>query len=184
MQKYSGHSELWGSFVDVKINAPELIKIDKKYINKSILISSVTDPYQPSENKYKLTRKIDEKINKQLEPFASTPEKRTNTLKQSHENSVRTTLFISPIFPILSDWEEIIKITRLFVDEYWFENLNLYSFVRNNVYDFLRKYSPDLIKNHNQIYFKENDYWKIIEQKIKDFCVKEKIIGRIYFHHK
>ena len=225
MRKYSGHNEPWGSFVDVKINAPELIKIDKKYADKSILISSVTDPYQPLENKYKLTRKIleklitlrpnlqiitksdlvlrdidllkkfkncevaislsclDERINKQLEPLASSPGKRINVLKQLHENSIKTALFISPIFPVLSDWEELIKRTKLSVDEYWFENLNLYSFIRNNVYNFLRKSDPDLIKTYNQIYFKKNDYWKIVEQKIKDFCAKEKIIGRIYFHH-
>jgi len=157
MQKYSSHNEPWNSFVDIKINAPELIKIDKNI--PSILISSVTDPYRPLENKYKLTRKIleklitlqpdlqiitksnlvlrdmdllkkfkhcevtislscmNEKINKRLEPLASNPEKRINTLKQLHENSIRTILFISPIFPVLSDWEELIKRTRLFVDE-------------------------------------------------------------------
>ena len=62
MRKYSGHTEPWDLFVDVKINASELIKIDKKYMKKSILMSSVTDPYQPIENKYKVTRKIIEKL--------------------------------------------------------------------------------------------------------------------------
>jgi DNA repair photolyase len=57
--------EKWGSFVDVKINAPEilekeLLKFKKKYSSKSfgsILFSSVTDPYLPQEAKYKITRK-------------------------------------------------------------------------------------------------------------------------------
>ena len=63
MKRFTGHTEPWGSFVDVKINAPDLIPKDtNKYKNKSIVISSVTDPYQPIERKYKLTRKILEKL--------------------------------------------------------------------------------------------------------------------------
>lgn len=56
--------EDWGSFVDVKINAPgllkqELEKLEKKHKNKdfgTIFLSSVTDPYVGLEAKYKITR--------------------------------------------------------------------------------------------------------------------------------
>ncbi len=58
MKKFTKHSEQWGQFVDVKINAPDLLKSE---INKkkrgSIWISGVCDPYQPLETKYMLTRK-------------------------------------------------------------------------------------------------------------------------------
>ena len=59
MKGYTGHDEEeWGSFVDVKINAPEvLIKEMRKLKNSpEIFFSSVCDPYQPLEGKYKLTR--------------------------------------------------------------------------------------------------------------------------------
>jgi DNA repair photolyase len=57
--------EEWGSFLDVKINAPgilpkELEKLEKKYGSKNfgtIFFSSVTDPYTGLEAKYQLTRK-------------------------------------------------------------------------------------------------------------------------------
>lgn len=63
MKKFTNHSENWGEFVDVKINAPDLIpKNTTKFNNKIIFLSSVTDPYQPIEEKYKLTRKILEKL--------------------------------------------------------------------------------------------------------------------------
>ncbi|MEM5778641.1 MAG: radical SAM protein [Candidatus Aenigmatarchaeota archaeon] len=53
----------WGEFVDVKINAPEVIEREvKKRSPGNILISSVTDPYQPLEEKYKITRNLLEKI--------------------------------------------------------------------------------------------------------------------------
>jgi len=58
MKRFTNHKEDWGKFIDVKINAPELVK--KNYSH--IFFSSVTDPYQPLESKYKLTRKLLEKL--------------------------------------------------------------------------------------------------------------------------
>jgi len=52
-----------GKFIDVKINAPDLIpKGGSKYNGKYIFLSSVTDPYLPLERKYKLTRRIIQKL--------------------------------------------------------------------------------------------------------------------------
>jgi DNA repair photolyase len=63
MKRFTGHVERWGDFVDVKINAPDLIpQKGIKYKNKFIFISSVTDPYLPSEKNYELTRKILKKL--------------------------------------------------------------------------------------------------------------------------
>jgi DNA repair photolyase len=63
MKRFTNHLEPWGEFVDVKINAPELIPQNTyKYKGKSIMLSSVTDPYLPLERHYKLTRQILEKL--------------------------------------------------------------------------------------------------------------------------
>lgn len=57
MRRYSGHKEPWGHFVDVKVNAPELLKKQVQKAKKgTVWISSVCDPYQPLEAKYQLTR--------------------------------------------------------------------------------------------------------------------------------
>ncbi|MCX6027135.1 MAG: radical SAM protein, partial [Chloroflexi bacterium] len=57
MKRFTGHQEPWGQFVDVKVNAPDLLKlaITKKRKGR-VWISGVCDPYQPLEAKYKLTR--------------------------------------------------------------------------------------------------------------------------------
>ena len=57
MKRFTGHSEPWGQFVDVKITAPDLLRreITKKKPAR-VWISGVCDPYQPLEAKYKLTR--------------------------------------------------------------------------------------------------------------------------------
>jgi len=63
MKRFTGHNERWGNFIDVKINAIDLIPSKtNKYIGKSVLLSSVTDPYMPIENKYKLTRGVLKKL--------------------------------------------------------------------------------------------------------------------------
>jgi DNA repair photolyase len=58
MKRFTGHKEDWGEFVDVKINAPELLdkEIKKKKAGR-VWISGICDPYQPIEEKYELTRK-------------------------------------------------------------------------------------------------------------------------------
>ena len=57
MKKFTGHSEPWGTFVDVKVNAARLLE---KEINRkkkaTVWISGVCDPYQPLERRYELTR--------------------------------------------------------------------------------------------------------------------------------
>jgi len=58
MKRFTGHKEPWGEFVDVKINAPDLLKyeIEKRPAGR-VWVSGVCDPYQPLETAYELTRK-------------------------------------------------------------------------------------------------------------------------------
>lgn len=61
MTRYTGHQgEKWGSFVDVKTNAPRVLQQQlrrrKKTSKDPVLFSSVTDAYQPLEQRYELTR--------------------------------------------------------------------------------------------------------------------------------
>jgi len=57
MKRFSGHKEPWGEFVDVKVNASELLarEITRKRKDR-VWVSGVCDPYQPLEGKYQLTR--------------------------------------------------------------------------------------------------------------------------------
>jgi DNA repair photolyase len=62
MHKYHPRSEGWGEYVDVKVNSPEVLERDVKQLKSSdrgtVLLSSVCDPYQPEEVRYRLTRRI------------------------------------------------------------------------------------------------------------------------------
>ena len=58
MKRFTGHTERWGEFVDIKINAPELLahEVKKKQVGR-VWISGVCDPYQPLEKRYMLTKR-------------------------------------------------------------------------------------------------------------------------------
>lgn len=58
MRRFSGHREPWGAFVDVKINAAELLAREVRRKKKGrVWISGVCDAYQPLEKKYQITRR-------------------------------------------------------------------------------------------------------------------------------
>lgn len=60
MKRFTGHTEPWGTFIDIK--NWEQIKNKDKFKDKELFFSSVTDPYQPIEEEYKRTRKILEEL--------------------------------------------------------------------------------------------------------------------------
>ena len=56
MKRFTGHTEPWGTFMDVK-HWPA-IKDPKKYAGQKIVIGTVTDGYNPLEETYQNTRKL------------------------------------------------------------------------------------------------------------------------------
>ncbi|MFA4991431.1 MAG: radical SAM protein [Candidatus Omnitrophota bacterium] len=55
----------WGGYVDMRVNAPELLEKEIKIKKpKRVLLGSTTDCFQPVETKYAITKKILEILNK------------------------------------------------------------------------------------------------------------------------
>jgi len=111
MKRFSGHKENWGEFVDVKINAPELLNQEIKKKKKGrVWISGVCDPYQPVEKKYELTKKCLEILQKNNWPVVIQTKsplvlRDLELLKKFQEIEVG--------FTITTDDEEIRKIFEL-----------------------------------------------------------------------
>ncbi len=223
MKRFTGHKEEWGTFIDIKRseNKINLNKISKK----SVFLSSVTDCYNPLEEKYKLTRNILEQlinsdcylsistksklilrdidllkkiknlsvsisINTLDEDFrkdmdnASTIEERLNTLKELHNNGIHTVLFMSPIFPFITEWKEIIEKSKDYIDEYWFENLNLRGQYKTYIMNYIDKKYPQYYENYIDIYIKNNKkYWSDLATEINKYCKDNNINFINYFYH-
>ncbi|HOG47104.1 MAG TPA: radical SAM protein, partial [Anaerolineae bacterium] len=66
MKRFTGHNEPWGRFLDARVNAPELLRRElarrRAPLEGAVFLSSVTDPYQPPEARYRLTRGVREAL--------------------------------------------------------------------------------------------------------------------------
>jgi len=70
-RRFTKHTEPWGDFVDIKVNAPTvLVREMKKKPKGRVYISSLTDAYQPLERKHQLTRKLLEILLKHQFPIS------------------------------------------------------------------------------------------------------------------
>ena len=224
MKRFTGHTEEWGTYIDIKkcdkkINA-------KKLEGKAIFLSSVTDPYNAFESKYKLTRSILEQlvdvdctlyistksnlitrdidilkkfknlqvaisINTLDEKFkadmdrASSISARLEALKKLNENGIYTVLFMSPIFPEITNFKEIVEKSKSFVNEYWFENLNLRGAYKSTIMDYINKSYPQYMQTYDKLYNKGNEkYWEDLEKEIIKYCDENKIKYTNAFYHK
>ena len=223
MKRFTGHTEDWGTFVDIKRcdKKIDLNKISKK----SVFLSSVTDCYNPLEEKYSLTRNIlaqlvesdcylsistksklilrdidllkqiknltvsmsintlDENFRKDMDN-ASTIGDRLNTLEELHKNGIYTVLFMSPIFPFITNFKEIIERSKNYIDEYWFENLNLRGQYKTYIMNYIKEKYPKYYDIYVSIYLKnDKKYWHDLANEINDYCDKNDINYINYFYH-
>ena len=57
MKRLTGHEEPWGRFLDVRVNAPDVLAREvRRKPPGTVFVSSVCDAYQPAEKRYGLTR--------------------------------------------------------------------------------------------------------------------------------
>lgn len=116
---------------------------------------------------------------------ASTIKERMDTLKELHNNGIYTILFMSPIFPYITEWKEIIDQTKDYIDEYWFENLNLRGSYKKEILDYIKINYSHLYPKYIDIYVnKNNKYWEELAKKINNYCNQNSIKYTNYFYHK
>lgn len=128
---------------------------------------------------------INTELAKQLEPRASLPLRRFEALKECRNAGLTTHVFISPIFPYITEIEQIMEIMVDHVDYFSFENLNVRPNNRKQVFNFIRKNRPDLVSDYKKIYGRppDNSYWEFTSQKIQELGKKYNVNCHIHFHY-
>lgn len=112
---------------------------------------------------------LDEDFQKDMD-FAPSIERRISAMKSLHELGIRTTCFISPIFPAITDVEEIIDRVKYQCNLIWLENLNLRGSFKKAVLDYINDKYPQLRALYNEIYLNSDlSYWIHLEEKIANF---------------
>jgi DNA repair photolyase len=223
MKRFTGHTEEWGDFIDIK-RCAKPINVKKLY-HKSVFLSSVTDCYNPFEAKYQITRDVlkqltqadcqitistksdlilrDIDVLKELKNLivavsvntldngfqsdmdhAGSITRRIAALKELRKQGIYTVLFLSPIFPYITDFKEILEATAEFVCEYWFENLNLRGNYKQEILQYIAEKYPQYLSDYKEIYNNKNmEYWKQLSADIDSYCSQKEIRYTNYFYH-
>lgn len=127
---------------------------------------------------------FDDSFRFDVEPYAPSIKRRIQTLRTLYNSGIPTVLFMSPIFPEITDFKRIIEETKDFVCEYWFENLNLRSAYKQRVLDYVYKKYPDLMFLYQDIFvFNNNSYWLFLREKIEQYCREESLNYSIFCHY-
>ncbi|MFX1366307.1 MAG: radical SAM protein [Promethearchaeota archaeon] len=125
---------------------------------------------------------LDDNFAKLIEKGASRPIERLNTLKEIHENGIKTYTFISPFFPKITDFKAIINETVDYTDSYMFENLNFRPHNTPRILKIIKSNYPELLSLYQE-FRRDNSQWEIIEAEIDTYCKNLNVVYSIEFHH-
>ena len=97
--------------------------------------------------------------------------RRLEAMRRFHEAGVRTTCFISPIFPGITDVAAIIDRVKDRCNLVWLENLNLRGSYKGVIMDYIRQRHPELLPLYEQIYSKgRRDYWEQLDDDVRAYA--------------
>lgn len=118
---------------------------------------------------------LDENFRAEMDRAVSI-ERRIRAMKILHDAGIRTTCFISPIFPGITDVTEIIDRTKNHCNLIWLENLNLRGDYKARILNFIRQKYPELLDLYRKIYLeKDRSYWKDLDLQIKNFTASRNL---------
>lgn len=127
---------------------------------------------------------LDDRFRRDMEPYATSIRKRIELLKKLKESGIKTYLFISPIFPGITNLEELILNTKEYVSYYCFENLNLRAGYKAKVLSYIKQNYSRYYLLYEDIYKKgDNDYWESMKENISMLAEKYGVSCKVYFYH-
>lgn len=126
---------------------------------------------------------LDEKFKDDMDNGSSIKD-RLMTLKSLHENGIKTILFVSPIFPYITNIFELVETTKDYIDEYWFENLNLRGNYKSVILNYVQEKYPEYYPLYINIYLKNDlSYWQQLSDQIAFYCEEQGVNYINYFYH-
>lgn len=119
---------------------------------------------------------LDESFQKDMDDAVSI-ERRLGAMKAFHDAGVRTTCFISPIFPGITDVLAIIRRAKAQCNLVWLENLNLRGGYKTTILNYIAEKHPDLLPLYQTIYQKnDRTYWAVLDEEMRKFTAEEGLV--------
>lgn len=118
---------------------------------------------------------LDENFKMQMEKTTSIA-RRIEAMKICHNLNIRTTCFISPIFPGITNVFEIIEKIKDYVDYIWLENLNLRGDFKLRIMEYIKSNKSELLPLYESIYNKgDMNYWNKLDKEVKKYAFKNSL---------
>ena len=113
---------------------------------------------------------LDEEFRADMDKAVSI-ERRLKAMKTLHDEGIRTTCFISPIFPGITDVRAIIDRVKDQCNLIWLENLNLRGTFKPVIMEYIHTRHPEQVELYTEIYTKGNRmYWENLNQELKAYA--------------
>lgn len=113
---------------------------------------------------------LDESFKNDMDQAVSI-ERRIAAMKKLHDEGIRTTCFISPIFPGITDCEAIIDRVKDQCNLVWLENLNLRGSYKGVILQYIREKYPELMPVYEEIYtYGSRLYWEMLDSKMREYA--------------
>lgn len=113
---------------------------------------------------------LDERFKDDMDNAVSI-ERRLEAMRQFHEAGIRTTCFISPIFPGITDVMAIIERVKDRCNLVWLENLNLRGNYKSVIMDYIRDKHSELLSLYEEIYLKnKRAYWEQLDAEVRAYA--------------
>ncbi|WP_137657966.1 radical SAM mobile pair protein B [Bifidobacterium moukalabense] len=98
-------------------------------------------------------------------------ERRIAAMKKLYDAGIRTTCFISPIFPGITDCESIIDRVKDQCNLVWLENLNLRGSYKGVIMRYIREKHPELTPLYEEIYTHGSRlYWEMLDAEMRAYA--------------
>lgn len=203
-QKYAGKTMIIGSVTDGYLPQEAIYKRTRAFLkemqgsNINLIITTKSDLVVRDLDLIKTypnpliawsIDSLDENFKKEMD-HAPSIQRRIEALKTCHEAGIRTSCFISPIFPGITDVEGIIDKIAPYCQYIWLENLNLRGGFKKDILDYIKNSYPKLEELYQEIYNKNNlTYWAKLSQEIEEYTKqrgytyvidKEPFLDKIY----
>lgn len=115
---------------------------------------------------------LDEDFQKDMDNAVSI-ERRLAAMKAFYRAGIRTTCFISPIFPEITDVKAIIARAREYCNLIWLENLNLRGDYKGVIMDYIQKKYPAVYPLYQDIYNRnDRSYWVALDAELKAYAAE------------
>jgi len=162
-----GKYKLTRKILEIIANSPYKNKFTLEILTKSALVKRDFDLIKELNAELGMSiNTLDGKTVRIIEPLASPPALRIQTLKEAKEQGIKVFGFISPVIPGITDLEELFRELK-FCDYVWVELLNTKPSVLQRLMPIFKKNFPRSIKELEFTINNPEEYFNNIKEEVK-----------------